>query len=185
MSESQVVAYTRATAALIGPIAVQEELEPISVPPTVRWHTYRWDGAGFGPFGSPVDIPIGEPTGLSLTATTATAGWVVTLTLTVHNGGTTPTDFLYLSFLAEAQLVLRHGTVTYPDMAPGPDTSVWSVFVAAIPPGESATGTFTLEFPPEAAGSTELTVTVFGYNGRPEPLPNADTTNQVKLALAV
>lgn len=207
MTESQVLVFTRSDAALIGQvaaldgnaslglgevladgsvrIAVSENLEPVTATPPARWHTYRWDGTGFEETGVPVDIPVGEPTALSLTATTtATAGRVVTFSLTVHNGGT-EANALNLTFFSGQPLILRHGTVEFARNLAGTPCCVWVVFVAAVPPGETATGTFTLEFPPAAVSPTDVTVTAFGFNGRGATLPSVDNTNRATLTLTV
>ena len=165
-------------------IAVYESLEPVTATPPVRWHSYRWNGTGFEETGVPVDIPVGEPTALSLTTTTATAGRVVTLTLTVHNGGT-EANALNLTFLSGQPLILRHGTVEFARNLAGTSCCVWFVFVAAVLPGETATGTFTLEFPPAAVSPTNVTVTAFGFNGRGAALPSVDNTNRATLTLTV
>ncbi len=205
MNESQVVAYTRSDAALIGQvaalggnaslgvgevladgsvrIAVSENLEPV-IAIRASWHTYRWDGTGFEETGVPVDIPVGEPTALSLTAATATTGRVVTLTLTVHNGGT-EANALNLTFISGQPLILRHGTVEFARNLASTSCCVWIVLVAAVPPGETATGTFTLEFPPAAVSPTNVSVTAFGFNGRGATLPSVDDTNRVTLTLTV
>lgn len=218
--DSQVVAFTRygnGAYELLGPVIVLEpgyRAGPAEVavdgivrvavggpyegaPPTPSaWRSFRWNGTGFAPVGSPVLIPIPEPSNLTLAVAPATISSPTTvLTVTVHNVGTTSSDYMVLSFRAGAALsILPRGfpadlepnrASDCPVERPILDESArctWTLILEPVPPGQSATGQFTV-FGADMVSVREVDVNVEGVVVGAPGQRNATTMNSVSVPI--
>jgi len=170
-------------------LIVSGPLEPVSAIVN-EWRSFRWDGAGFAPVGSPVVIPTPEPTDLSLTITpSAVSGPSTVLSVTVHNAGPTSSDYLELRF--SASLLDRDaGRLTSISIRPeglpaelrpfgvcqGTDDCSWMVRLEPVPAGQSATGRITVSLPTTITGGS-LNLSVTGFVRGSGTVPNATAGN--------
>lgn len=206
-------------------VAVKTPLEPVGGAQS-KWHSFRWSGARFEESAAPVVIPpassMETPTQLAVTVTPqAVTGTRATLTVTVRNAGPTTSDYLVLSFTSRKPMTIKadgwpaslvpaggpHGIRCQAGTGAEQDALSpchWAVQVAAVPSGQSATGTFTIELVGSAVGGAGLEVHVggwltvdgggsrgdvgdnrsgFGFNTGGQP--NATSANQVTVPITV
>lgn len=158
-------------------VPVGERVDPAAGTLRWKWYTYRWDGSAFAQVGPAVDVPADLPSHLSVTANQATTGRLVTLTLTVHNGGPVGLNRLRVSLSAPRQLVVRFGTASVEPIPGGVCSPCgWAISIEAVPEGASVVGTFVIELP-EGGQPTDLTVSVVGATVRTDdPDAGSSTT---------
>jgi hypothetical protein len=160
------VGWVRALAALAVPLRRAATGPYESDQATSESLSFRWDGFAFGPAGSPVIIPVPDPTNLTLTITPETvSGPSTVLTVTVHNAGPASVDYLELGFsamLVEGDAGRLTSIPIRPEGFPAglrpfgscevtADCS-WSVRLEPVPAGQSATGRFTVSVPSTITG---------------------------------
>jgi len=157
-----------------------------TVQETYERRSFQWNGSGFVSVGSPVVLPIPDPTALSLTITPSTvSGPSTMLSVTVHNVGTSSPDYLELMFRASlldrdagrlTSISIRpEGLVA--DLRPhgecrGTAGCAWVVELEPVPAGQSATGRFTVSFPTTITGGN-LLVDIAGVTRGYGPRENA------------
>lgn len=135
----------------------------------VERHSFRWEGSVFAPVGSPVAVPDPGSTDLSLTVVPApVSGSALVLIVTVHNAGTTSSDYLEFTFNAAAALAIRPEGFPV-DLQPidvqdndcgEPVGCYWRVQTEPVAPGQSASGRFVVAF--DGAVRDSLRVSVVG-----------------------
>jgi hypothetical protein len=198
---SQVAAYA-SDGSLIAQVARSGAGEELSSPQvqadgTVRvlishssarnWSTYRWDAGSFRPVGGSAAVAPTPRTALSVSVTPMQApGTLTQLIVTVHNGGT-PSDYLTVTFQSTAPMIIdAPGWATFP--APvgchAPSGCPWTMRLAPLPAGQSATGTFSVLFLAAGNGAGPVSVTVTGWRDDLGEQSNEDGTNAVTIPLS-
>jgi hypothetical protein len=155
-------------------------------------HSMRWDGARFVAAAAPEAIPFPDPTQLTLTVTPSTVSSRETvLTISIHNGGSESVDYLVLNFSADLSdspagqsTAISIRPEGLPALLPvgscqGWFDCSWAVSLEPVPPGQSASGRFTVSLSTPVSGLLRAHVTgvslAYGHQ------PNATNSN----ALAV
>ena len=198
---SQVTAYT-SDGSLIGQVVRAGATEDISAlqvqsdgtvrvlvsrPGTRAWFTYGWTAGSFRQVGGPVSAPPVPRTALSVSVMPKQApGTLTQLAVTVHNGGTA-SDYLAVTFNSTVPMIIdAPGWATFP--APvgchAPTGCPWTMRLAPVPAGQSATGTFSVLFLAAGNGAGPVSVTVTGWRNDLGEQSNEDTTNSVTVPLS-
>lgn len=161
-----------------------------------QWRSMRWDGDRFMVAGPPEAIPAPEPTELTLTVTPSTlSGPETVLTVSIHNGGSTATDYLELSFspmLSDGDAGELISLSIRPEGFPvvlqanggcdGTANCTQAVRLEPVPPGQSATGRFTVSVSGPVTGHVFLYVG--GVDRGHGSIANATTGNAVRVPIA-